>query len=531
MSMKPIMTYLEDHRLRWLCLAISSVLLGLTVCFPEVGILEWIALVPMALVLFFEARRETFSFVKAYLVGLAFFEIYLSVIYHWFFYMYPLDFLGMSPAAAVVVVTVACFGLAFLHTIPSALLFPLFLVAARGKAARKHPVLLPLLAAALWCVAEWSLTLGWSGVPWARLALGQMTLLPMVQTVSIFGSYGITFLIVLVNFLLAYALTDKKRVAVAVSLLLVAVNLAAGGALMLKEPREGEPIRMAAVQGNVSSKDKWDDDSFIDSLTVYTRYTQQATADGATVVVWPESVIPYSINEMPPVDSYLRTLAETEGIHLLVGGFLTDGEDIYNAIYAYAPDGSLNETYYFKRRLVPFGEFLPMEGFIRTFIPPLAELNTLQKDLEAGKDSNIIETEVGNFGCLICFDSIYEELARDSVRDGAEIILLSTNDSWFSDSAALYMHNRQAALRAIENGRYVVRSANTGISSIITPQGEILDSVGALRKGYAVADVSLKTDTTLYTRIGNVAVWLSIALWFAVVSCNVIIKISDNKKR
>ena len=529
--MKPIMTYLEDRRLRWLCLAISAVLLGVTVCFPAVGILEWIALVPMALVLFFEMRREKFSFGRAYLLGLAFFEIYLAVIYHWFFYMYPLDFLGMSKGAAAVVVVVACLGLAFLHAIPSALFFPLLLVAARGKAVKRRPLLMPLLAAALWCVAEWSLTLGWSGVPWARLALGQMALIPMVQTVSIFGSYGITFLIVLVNFLLAYAVLEKKRMAVAVSLLLVAINLAAGGVLMLREPAEGEPIRMAAIQGNISSKDKWDDDSFIDSLTVYTRYTQRAATDGATVVVWPESVVPYSINEMPSVDSYLRTLAKTEEIHLLVGGFLTDGDEIYNAVYAYAPDGSLNETYYFKRRLVPFGEFLPMEGFIRTFIPPLAELNTLAKDLEAGKDSNIIHTDAGDFGCLICFDSIYEELVRDSARDGAEIILLSTNDSWFSDSAALYMHNRQAVLRAIENGRYVVRSANTGISSIITPKGEILDSVGALRKGYAVEDVYLKTNTTLYSRIGNVVVWLSMALWLAVVSYNVAAKISENKKR
>lgn len=529
--MKCLQAFLDSRRNRWICLTASAILLGITVCFPVVGLLEWIALVPMALVLFVEARREKFSFIKAYLTGLAIFEIYLAVIYHWFFYMYPLDFLGMSRGSSAVVVTVACFGLAFLHAIPSALFFPLLLVAARGKAVKRYPILMPILAAALWCIAEWALTLGWSGVPWARLALGQMALLPMVQTASVFGSYGITFLIVLVNFLLAYAVLEKKRMAVAVSLLLVAINLAAGGLLTLRDPAEGEPIRMAAVQGNISSKDKWDDDSFIDALTVYTRYTQRAALDGATVVVWPESVVPYSINEMPSVDSYLRTLATTEEIHLLVGGFLTDGDDIYNAIYAYAPDGSLNETYYFKRRLVPFGEFLPMEGFVRTFIPPLAELNTLSKDLEAGKDSNIIRTDTGNFGCLICFDSIYEELVRDSVGDGAEIILLSTNDSWFSDSAALYMHNRQAALRAIENGRYVVRSANTGISSIITPHGEILDSVGALRKGYAVENVYLKTNMTLYNRIGNVVVWLSMALWFTVVSYNITVRILDEKKK
>ena len=527
--MSRLSEFLHDQKNWWICLVASGLLLGVTLCFPVVGILEWVALVPLASVLLVAAREERLSLKKAYLLGLTFFEIFLAVVYHWFFYMYPLEFLGMSPLSAGVVVVLSCFGLALLHALPGALLFPLLLGAARGRTAKRIPVLIPVLAAALWCVYEWGMTFGWAGVPWARLALGQMKLLPMVQTASLFGTYGITFLIVLVNFLLAYALMEKKRMAVATSLLLVAANLVTGSVLMMNDPAEGEPVRMAAVQGNVSSKDKWDDDSFIDSLTVYTKYTQKAANEGATVIVWPESVVPYSINEMEAVDSYLRALAKTEEIYLLVGGFLAVGDETYNAVYTYAPDGSLNETFYCKRRLVPFGEFLPMENFFRTLIPPLAKLNAKGKDLEAGKDSNLIRTDVGTFACLICFDSIYEELARESIGDGGEIILLPTNDSWFSDSAALYMHNRQAALRAIENGRYVVRAANTGISSVITPHGEVVDSVGALRKGYIVSDVYMKTDATLYTRIGNVVVWFSMALYFGVLALDIVTR-QKNKK-
>ena len=143
------------RRSLWLCLAVSALLLGVTVCFPAVGVLEWVALMPMAAVLFFTAQKERVSFGKAYGMGLVFFEIYLSVTYHWFFYMYPLDFLGMSKGSAAVVVLVACLGLAFLHAIPCALLFPLLLTAARGKSARRYPIVIPLLAASLWCVAEW----------------------------------------------------------------------------------------------------------------------------------------------------------------------------------------------------------------------------------------------------------------------------------------------------------------------------------------------------------------------------------------
>ena len=519
--MQRVRIWLDNKWVRAAFLAVGAVLSALTVCFPVLGALEWVSLIPMMLVLYHLAE-EGISYKKAYFGGLFFFELFLAVGYHWFFYMYPLEFLGVSKFAALIVVLLGCFGLAFLHAIPCALLFPLFLVAARGKTGKRIPVLMPFLAAALWCISEWALTLGWAGVPWTRLSMGQTMLLPMVQTASVFGSYGITFLIVAVNGLLAYAILYRKRLMVAVPMLLVAVNLVAGSVLLSIVPEGGEAIRIAAIQGNVSSKDKWNDDTFIDSLVTYTEYTQRAVDKGAQLVLWPESVIPDAINEIESIDSYLRKLAKSEEIYLFVGGFKSEDEGAYNAVYAYTPDGGLSDTQYFKRHLVPFGEFLPMEGLIRAVVPPLADLNAYSEYFEAGQDSNVIKTELGVFGCLICFDSIFEESARDSVRDGAEILLISTNDSWFSDSAGVSMHNRQAVLRAIETGRYVVRAANTGISSIITDKGEVLDSVNALRKGYLVEDVYLRDGLTVYARIGNVIIWSSMVLYLAVVLLDVL---------
>lgn len=528
--MQRLQALFESRAVRTLLLTVGAAVTALAVCFPTVGVLEWVSLVPPALVLFAAAGREKFSFRRSYLAGLGFFMVYYAIIFHWFFYMYPLEFLELSAGAAAVVVMVACFGLAFLQSLVSAFIFPLFFVAARGRLVKKCPILAPFLAAALWCISEWCLTLTWAGVPWSRLALGQMEMRAAVQTASLFGSYFVTFLIVAVNFLTAYAVYYHRRLAGTVAMVLFSANLLAGGILLAADETEGEPLRVAAVQGNVSSEDKWNDDKFMASLEIYTDYTIQAAREDAMVVVWPESVIPYDIGEMPAVDSYLRKLSSSTGTHLLVGGFReVDGLN-YNAVYAYAPDGTLNETYYFKRHLVPFGEFLPMESLIRAVIPPLAELNAFDNVLAAGTDSNIIKTDVGNIGGLICFDSIYEELTRDSVRDGAQLIALSTNDSWFTDSAALHMHNRQAALRAIESGRYIVRSANTGISSIITPKGEILDSVGALEEGIAVADVYLRNGSTLYMRIGNLLIWLCIAFWLSALSYDVTVWVIEKKK-
>ncbi len=505
------LTFLLSRRWVRICAAILSALLtALSVCFSALGVLEWVSLVPAVLLLLNAAEDGGASFWRGYRKGFGFFMVYYAVIFHWFFYMYPLEFLGLSPVAAAVVVVVACLGLAFLQSVVGAFTVPLFFLLSRGRLVKRHRWLMPLILAALWCVMEWALTLTWAGVPWSRLALGQTGMRAVIGTASLFGSYFITLLIVAVNGLLAYGLYYHRRTASACALLLFAANLTVG-AILLDMPQEAtDTLRVAAVQGNISSEDKWKDDKLIDSLAVHTVLTQEAAGQGAALILWPESVVPYNINEMESVDSYLRKVAVSTDTHLLVGGFWRQEGRDYNAVYAYAPDGSLNETAYFKRHLVPFGEFLPLEGLVRAVIPPLAELNAFKNTLEPGRDSNIIRTEVGDIGCLICFDSIYEESVRQSVADGAELIALSTNDSWFADSAALYMHNRQAVLRAVENGRYVVRSANTGISSIITPKGEILDSVGAGREGIAVADVGLCRQLTLYTRMGNVTVYLAV---------------------
>jgi apolipoprotein N-acyltransferase len=462
--------------------------------------------------------------------GLGFFWVYYALVYHWFFYMYPLDFLGLSAGVSLIVVMLACFGVSLLQAVTSAFLVPLFLVASRGRSTTRFRFLTPFLAAALWCVMEWSLTLTWAGVPWSRLALGQTSMLAVIQSASLFGPYFITFLIVAVNFLVGYGLFFNQRLAPALGALLLAVNVAVGGVLLAIDGESTQPLRVAAVQGNISSAQKWGEDGLIISLTQYTELTQLAAFRGADLVVWPESVIPYDLNEDDVMLSYLGKLASSEGIHLVIGSFEKQGDINHNALFAFDPQGQLNPTAYAKRRLVPFGEFIPMEKFIKTVVPLLADLNARSADLDPGEGSNIIHTELGNIGGIICFDSIYEELSRASVLDGAQLLVISTNDSWFSDSAALSMHNRQSVLRAVENGRYVIRAANTGISSIISPTGEILDSLGALENGIVVKDVYLRDSLTLYTRMGNVIVWLSVALYLAVISFDITRKILSRRR-
>ena len=134
-----------------------------------------------------------------------------------------------------------------------------------------------------------------------------------------------------------------------------------------------------------------------------------------------------------------------------------------------------------------------MRKLIMTVFPPLGEIAMLENDLVHGDSSEIFAIEINgktvNVGGLICFDSIYEELAYVSASDGADILCVSTNDSWFEDSRAVYMHCAQSRLRAIETGLPILRSANTGISAVITQKGEVVESIDPLIQGYIVEDV------------------------------------------
>ena len=273
---------------------------------------------------------------------------------------------------------------------------------------------------------------------------------------------------------------------------------------------DGREIKAAAIQGNISSLDKWADNSVSNSTNVYLELTKKCVEEtGAELVLWSETAIPVMIDKQSYYKNKIAETADALDITLIIGSFESKknpetGElDEYNALIVFLPDGSELDTRYYKRHLVPFAESLPLEGFIRTFLPILVELNLISDPLAQGTAANVFETEIGNIGGIICFDSIFPALSVDAVRNGAELIAVSTNDSWFSDSGALQQHNHQSAMRAIETGRYVVRSANTGVSSVITPEGKYLDQLEPLVDGYAFGTVYMRSDSTLYVIIGD----------------------------
>lgn len=523
--------------LRFLMLAQSGLLTGLCLVISKIGFFEWITLVPCALFLLAlggnENRKMRYRVLYGY--GVFFFMTFYIVNFHWFANLYPLDFIdGMTKGAALCVVIAAWIGLSLFQAVQGGLVFVLAGVVFRSSLCRRFAIIKPFALAGIWAVYEWLQTFGWWGVPWGRLPLGQSEYLIGLQTASLFGPYFVTFIIVSVNACIALALANKSKLklgCIAAAALLV-FQYGAGAAIWLSHKNEGESVRVAAIQGNISSHEKWDSSSSVKTRQVYEQYTREAASKGAKIVVWPETALPYTLNRGSGYYRFASEIARENNVTVLVGAFFENEEgEQFNSIICFTPDGKSLDTVYSKRRLVPFGEFVPLQSLIETVIPPLAELVMSGDDISQGESSQLFWLEEGAIGSLICFDSIYEGLTRQSVLDGAQLICLSTNDSWFTDSAALYMHNAQAQMRAIESGRYIVRSANTGISTVINSRGEVISELSPLVDGIIVEDVYMSSNNTLYTVIGNLFVYMLCIAIVSVIAFDIGSKLSRKVKK
>lgn len=489
----------------YLVMLICGVLTAMPYIFDFLFFLPYFTLAP----LFIIALKKK----SAYRHGLCFSLGYYAVVYHWFCYLYPLDFAGLNELGSVAVIITAIVGMSLLQGVGTAFVPMLYRLIIKDR----HQLFAPFAAASLWVIMEWGQNFFWFGVPWARLAVGQYKILPIIQSSSVWGSLGVSFVIVLISGFFALAVQNKDKIKFCRIYALIGAgvfifNFVFGTVLLnvKNEPKNSFPV--AAIQGNISSTDKWANDSVYNSLSRYEELTTEAVKkSSAKLVVFPETVLICDLTYERSIVARLKALSKELGVYIAVGAFYSEVGDTYNSIFLFTPSGEMIEEAYSKRHLVPFGEYLPMPTLMNAMFPHLTEINMLNDSLTAGEGVEIFETELGNIGSLICFDSIYESLTLENVGDGAELIILATNDSWYKDSAAVYQHNGHSVLRAIESGRYIVRAANTGVSSVITDKGKIISLLGPLKTGYVSANVNTYSHRTAYSYIGNSIVYLSIS--------------------
>lgn len=352
----------------------------------------------------------------------------------------------------------------------------------------------------LWAGSE--LLRGWvyTGFPW--LSLGYAALdSPAERLVPLIGTHGLSAVFVLSAFGVFRAFDgDGARV----RLLSLAAALAPLGGVLAPAPAfwtrdVGEPMSVAIVQGNVPQDQKWDTEQ---TEAILGRYRAMSlSAADADLIAWPEAVPNRPLDEVLP---YFEELDERlrEGRAALLSGVLIydDAWRVYNSMIALGHARGR----YDKRHLVPFGEYFPIPGWLR---PIMDVLDLPYGDISSGGEAREpIEVRGQALGISICFEDVFgAEFAAASRHAG--LLVNATNDAWFARSSAAHQHLQIARYRALENGRWLVRATNTGISALIAPDGRIVARSGHYTTEVLRGTVQAREGATPYVRWRDAPLW------------------------
>jgi apolipoprotein N-acyltransferase len=302
-------------------------------------------------------------------------------------------------------------------------------------------------------------------------------------------------------------------------------------------PPRSQLARVALVQPYIPQTEKWDAARATDVLQTLERVTLDANEAGAPdIILWPEAVTPWALDRDPNVQPWLESIAKRTGKPLLLGSIFTTGANApgelwYNAAFVVDPVTGLVRPGYAKRKLVPFGEYIPLRpvlGWLEKVVP-------IGGDFQRGTDATPLILPAGvhrlPVGVLICYEDIFPALARDSVQAGAEVLVVLTNNAWFGEGGAAYQHAAHSVLRAVETRRPVVRVGNGGWSGWIDEFGNIRavlqDEAGSVyyRGAETVTvtrDLRWRERESFYTQHGDwflmTCAILSVAAYYLVLS-------------
>ncbi|MFO1423817.1 MAG: apolipoprotein N-acyltransferase [Candidatus Competibacteraceae bacterium] len=367
-----------------------------------------------------------------------------------------------------------------------------------------------LVFPALWTLLDWVRSWLLTGFPWLAIGYSQ-TDAPLGQLAPYAGVFGVGWAVALSAGLLRTVLSNAHWRARLGGLGLLAVLWLGAWGLGRVEWVElaGTPLRVAIVQGNVTQDRKWDPDALDETLTRYVQLSlpEQSRSE---VIVWPETAIPALLDEVRPFVAALADAAQQAGVDYVTGiptGSWKSGV-FHNSIIGLGRSPGL----YHKRRLLPFGEYLPLRGFLLFFRDwvdiPMADFTP------GGREQPLFRAGGQPVGLSICFEAVFGEEIRRALPDATWLINLS-NDAWFKDSTAPHQHLQIARMRALEVARYLARATNTGVSAIVDERGQIRARGPQFQVEVIRGEVQPLRGLTPYARFGD---WPAVAMMVGLLS-------------
>jgi len=488
-----------------LCL-LSALLLSLA--FPKTNLwfFSWFGLVPLLFAL--ENQKPLKSFGIGTLCGVIFFGICI----YWLMY-----------------VTVAGMIMMVLYL---SLYFGIFAVFTTIFSKKSQLVRL-LVLPSCWVVLEFIRAHFLTGFGWANLGESQYQNYFMIQIADITGVYGMSFVVVMTNVWLKEAIEEivksrginwKKFLTKSTAVLLCSLLFCFSYSVFhLAKAYRDKPtvITVGVVQGNVEQKIKWVSSAWPSILYRYTTLTKKLFSYNVDLIIWPETAYPGFVWETPDWMNNLRNSMSKRMTPLLLGAVTKEKEKYFNSAFYLKDERFIKQKLmqHNKLHLVPFGEFVPL----RSIFPFLANIVPID-DFSPGEEYTLFPILSRNgdhykdggrkFAVLICFEDTFAYLARRFAQKGANMFINITNDAWFMDTKAPYMHLQSSVFRSIENRKSMIRAANTGLSAVIDPYGRVTaylqgeNGRKTFVSGIMKANVEVNNKMTFYTKFGDIFTYL-----------------------
>ena len=442
---------------------------------------------PLSIILFWLSLQSCTSSRQASLTGFVYGLGYFGVGVSWVF-VSMVDHSNTHWALAGLLTLLFCAGLGLFYAIFAALFH-------RFKHLHHYPSLLFL---GLWVSLD--LLRGWllTGFPWLYLGYASIDT-SLAGYAPLLGIHGVTLLLVASGLLVhGVAITKPYRL-----LLLAAIWLAGYGLSLIQwtQPSTPAPIKVTLLQGNIGLQDKWLPQHLTPTLNYYLGQTYQHL--DSDLIVWPETAIATYWDYIQPSMQAVSLAATTHNSQIISGTVMREnqnqGANYFNSLVVLGPqDGSTEppaQGYYHKQRLVPFGEYIPLEqwfrGAIDFFDLPMSAFKIPTQ--EQGLLSHSPVPIAGN----ICYEIAYPQLVAKQAS-AAQMIVTVSNDTWFEHSLAPWQHLQIAQMRAIENAKPVARATNSGVSALIDAKGKIIALAPMYQQAQLTGLVGPKQGTTPY---------------------------------
>ncbi len=497
----------------------------LTLSFPRAGLayLAFFALVPWLISLPSLTLKQ--SFFSGLMAGLSHF---ITLIY-WIIptlHIYG----GLHPLLAGSTLVLLCFYLALY---PAAFAFIL-------KKLKPGVFFTPLLAACLWTGLEYIRTYAFTGFSWGSLGYSQYSHLLFIQIADLSGVYGVSFLIVLINYLIADLFLKRKKegkrpfLSMLLTIILISSTLFYGHLRLSSidaRMASAQKPAIAVIQGNIEQDLKWSEAFKNETVQKYLHLSKTTLADEPELIIWPETALPFYYGYERELSELVDQCVRESKTHYLIGSpafIALEKETLYyNRVYMLNRFSIVTATYD-KTHLVPFGEYVPFGKYL-TF---LGKITAQAGNFSTGDSSFVpLDFKEHKTGVLICFEILFPQIASEFVKNGADFLTTVTNDAWFGRTSAPMQHFSMAVFRAVENRRSLVRAANTGISGFIDPKGEILETTPLFTDRAITRQMPALTLISFYTRYGDIfAIGVMVAFCLTFMIKGVRTQLRRNKK-